>query len=54
MPISKAKDANIQKRDKIARVVAHIWRRNGDLHNIGPDNLELICDDCYSERKTTK
>lgn len=49
----KRKDANIQKADKITREIAHTWRRDGDLHNIGLDNLELVCDTCYFELKTT-
>lgn len=49
----KRKDANIQKHDKISQVIAHIWRRDEDLHNIALDNLELVCDTCYYELKTT-
>jgi len=50
----KRKGANIQKYDKIARESTHTWRKDGRKHNIALDNLELVCDDCYTELKTTK
>jgi len=43
-----------QYRDKVSREIAHIWRRDEDMHNISLDNLELVCDACYHELRTTK
>lgn len=51
----KRRGALIQQyHDKITQEVGHIWRRDGDLHNIGLDNLELVCDTCYFELRTTR
>lgn len=50
----KRKYASITRYDKIARESTHTWRRDGRKYNIALNNLELVCDICYHELKTTK
>lgn len=51
--VQKRKYAGITRYDKTTKEKAHIWRKDGRMRNIDPDNLQLICSTCRDELMTT-
>lgn len=51
--VQKRKYAGITRYDKVTREKAHVWRKDGRMRNIDMNNLELVCNTCRDELKTT-